>query len=92
MEHFNTNEILLEMQQLNFPTDAKKALEKLRQNIYYCAPEVLGDRFFNGHSDTMGICEILTEYTTDDIANEVDEKYEEILKKYAKWKKSRAEN
>ena len=89
---FNTNEILLEMQQLDFPPNAKKALERLRQNIYYCAPEVLGDRFFNGQSNTMGICEILTKYTTDDIAKEVDQKYADIVDKYTKWKNSRAEN
>jgi hypothetical protein len=45
---FDTNEILNNLQNINFSEDAKIKLEKLRKELYYVAPEYLGERFFNG--------------------------------------------
>jgi hypothetical protein len=86
MTEFNPNDILLDMQKLNFPEEAKEKLEYLRKNLYYCAPELIGERFFNGHNNKMGLCEILSTYTTDEIVSEVDIKYNAIVNAFKKWK------
>jgi hypothetical protein len=82
---FDTNEILNNLQNINFSEDAKIKLEKLRKELYYVAPEYLGERFFNGYKSTDGLCAILQRYTTDDIEAEVQTKYNEIVESYIKW-------
>jgi hypothetical protein len=86
MGEFNPNEILLDMQTLHFSDEGKEKLENLRKNLYYCAPELLGNRFFNGYNNKMGLCAILSKYTTDEIASEVNIKYDAIVNSYKKWK------
>ena len=89
MEEFDTDEILRDLQTLEFSVDAKEKLEKLRQSIHYTAPELIGQLFFNGYKSTTGLCEILQNYTTDELKNRVDEKYENIVSKYSAWEKER---
>jgi hypothetical protein len=86
MGEFNPNEILLDMQTLHFSDEGKEKLENLRKNLYYCAPELLGNRFFNGYNNKMGLCAILSKYTTAEIASEVNIKYDAIVNSYKKWK------
>ena len=46
--------------------ESKTRLIKLKQDLNYCSPELLLDKFFNGnHKGTLGLCEILSTYEID---------------------------
>ena len=89
MEKFDSNKILLDLQTLNFKSGGHEKLETLRKNLYYSAPELLGSHFFNGWKSTMGLCAILTEYTTDEIQDEVDNRFNNIVTSFEEWKKNK---
>ena len=91
MTEFNPDQFLLDIEETDLPEEAKVKCKRLRENIKYAAPEMLGLRFFNGYSSTPGICGIFGQYASgdDDLSRDIAKKYAEIVKSYEAWQQER---
>jgi len=62
--------------------EAQIKLKKLKENLYYVAPELIEDRLFNGIRSTHGLCAILQQHESEN--NKCRLLYETITNKYYK--------
>ena len=90
MQDFDPDKFLQDLQNSNLPDEAKDKCEILRKNLYYVAPEFLGEYFFNGFKTTWGLCKILETYAnnnySEELQNDMTKRYKIIYTSYEKWK------
>jgi len=88
MCEFNPDNFLLELQNSNLDDEAKQKCEKLRNNLKYAAPELLGEYFFHGFKSTTGLCQILQESTGNDpeLDKDMTNRYSQICTEYTNWR------
>lgn len=65
-------------------THKKNLFKGLCENLGYCAPEILEDRFWYGNYNWFGIIEILNRNfdTTSDCNVEINKYFKDVLKTY----------
>ena len=75
-------EIFLEYDSLS--EDSKSRLIKLKQDLNYCSPELLLDKFFNGNrKGTLGLCGILSTYEKNN--DEILDLYKNFMNYYKEF-------
>ena len=89
MSEFNPDKFLLDLQKSDLDAKAKEKCEKLRINLKYVAPELLGEYFFHGFKSTTGLCQILQESTENnpELNKDMTNRYSQICTEYTNWRK-----